>query len=296
MTIFKKLGVTPVNLALSCILLMIPFMVSGCFGTTTPTRPQGTPLPPSPWAGGFVFRYPAKMGDGRQFPVTIAVVNPRYKEEESALRETLYSKVGKGFSASMGADFEKLLVSKGMTATGPFAALDEITYSEKKGAALVFAPRVFATIQVEYEPDWDAVKDGYSRLRNGTLVMVRAEKHFTMTVTGWISFIMQEPLSGEKMWIKKLELDPIIVPGIEAYTTVAETYTSYGLFGGATTHRTGKYLMGKERFYDGKPDALASALAEVYPIVMEKFWRLVDPEEMAMLKEKGEEIRLLKVY
>jgi len=38
-----------------------------------------------------------------------------------------------------------------------------------------------------------------------------------MSVTGWVAFIMQEPLSGEKMWIKKLELDPVQQSGIEAF-------------------------------------------------------------------------------
>jgi len=44
--------------------------------------------------------------------VTIAVVNPAYKEEESALRNTLYSKVGKGFSTSMGTDLDKILIAR----------------------------------------------------------------------------------------------------------------------------------------------------------------------------------------
>jgi hypothetical protein len=258
--------------------------------------PPGTPVPTSPWAEGFAFKYATPPSAGTQFPVTIAVVNPFYKEEESAFLAPLYTKVGKGLSASMGSDFEKLLVAKGMTATGPFPALDEITYSEKKGAALVFAPRVFITTKVEYGQAVSMVRDGQTRLPDGRVLAVRAEKPFAMTVTGWISFIMQEPLSGEKMWIKKLDLDPVVVKGVEAYDTVEETRTDTDFFGGTTTVPTGNYQQGKEVLYDGKPDALASALSQIYPVIMDKFWRLVEPEEMVVLKDKGEEIRKLKVY
>jgi len=38
---------------------------------------------------------------------------------------------------------------------------------------------------------------------------MRIERDFDMSVTGWMAFIMQEPLSGEKMWIKKIDLDPV---------------------------------------------------------------------------------------
>ena len=67
-------------------------------------------------------------------------------------------------------------------------------------------------------------------------------------------------------------------------------------FTGTTTVPTGNYLQGKEMLYDGKLDALASAFSQIYPVIMDKFWRLVDPEELVVPKDKGEEIRKLKVY
>ncbi|MEX0899943.1 MAG: hypothetical protein WD081_04540 [Gammaproteobacteria bacterium] len=264
--------------------------------TTPPPEPRGTPIPQSPWAGGFVFQYQTPRISDTPFPVNIAVVNPNYREEESAFLAPVYARVGRGLSASMGADFEKLLVAKGMTATGPFPALDEITYSEKRGASLVFAPRLFITTKLEYKPNWQPVKDGFSRLPSGVRVDVRGERHFEMTVTGWISFIMQEPLSGEKMWIRRLEIEPIVVRGLDAYVAVPETRTEVGFWGGVTEIPTGSYLITNEMFHDGRADALATALAQVYPVVMERFWRLVEPEEMLVLQRQGEEIRALKVY
>lgn len=243
-----------------------------------------------------MFRYATPQTSVESYPVTIAVVDPYYREEESAFLAPVYARVGRGLSASMGADFEKLLVAKGMTATGPFSAVDEITYAEKRGASLVFAPRVFITTRIEYVPDWRPVKDGHSRLPTGEIVAVRGEKHFKMTVTGWISFVMQEPLSGEKMWIKRLEIDPIEVYGFDAYATYPETRTEVGLFGGVTEIPTGRVVLGSQLFHDGRADALATALATVYPTVMDRFWRLVDPDEMLVLRTQGAEIRALKVY
>ncbi len=253
-------------------------------------------MPQSPWSGGFVFQYRTPQVATQVVPISIAVVNPYYREEESAFLAPIYARVGRGLSASMGADFEKLLIAKGMTATGPFAAVDEITYSEKRGAALVFAPRLFITTKVEYLPNWRPVKDGFSRLPNGSVVDVRGEKHFEMTVTGWISFVMQEPLSGEKMWIKRLEIEPIVVKGFDAYVAYPETRVEIGFWGGTTEIPTGSYLISNEMFHDGRADALATALAQVYPVVMERFWRLVEPEEMLVLQAQGAEIRKLKVY
>ena len=55
----------------------------------------------------------------------------------------------------------------------------------------------------------NATVSGHVQLADGTVAQARSERSFVMVTSGWISFVMQEPLSGEKMWIKKLELDPI---------------------------------------------------------------------------------------
>ena len=80
----------------------------------------------------------------------MAVVNPSYKDDESTLGHPNYLKIWRGFSASMGADLDKVLIAKGLTTTGPFSSLDEITYSQKKDAALTLAPKVFVTAEVQY--------------------------------------------------------------------------------------------------------------------------------------------------
>ncbi len=214
-------------------------------------------------------------------PVSVAVVNPSYRETDSALMSDLYSKVARGFTSSMGTDLDKILIAKGMTTTGPFPSLDEITYSEKKNAELTLAPKVFISTEVKYG-------DLKPTTRREGLTM---ERDFTMNISGWVTFIMQEPLSGEKMWIKKLELDPVQVTGVEIFEGVAR-YRADGCGGQAITgyDATSKHL------YHGQTEAMAGALKKLYPVIMGTFQRYLESEEMVQLKEKGKEIRERKVY
>ena len=269
-------------LQFSALLALVVWLI-GLHGCVTQRIP--TPLPQSPWGEIYAFSYhlppDAVIASPGSVPVTVAVVNPSYKEEESALGTTLFSKVGKGFSTSMGTDLDKILIAKGVTTTGPFPSLSEITYSEKKDAALTLAPKVFVTTEVR--------KLGAPHQVYGAHPP-RSEQDFEMSITGWVAFIMQEPLSGEKMWIKKLELEPVKTLGIVANESIPQ-YSSDGC-GGTMVNG---YTMGNV-VYDGRVDAMASALKEMYPVIMAQFQKYLDTNEMVQLKDKGKEIRALKVY
>ena len=255
----------------------------GSFACNQPAAAPPPPLPQSPWGGRYAYSYDlpgnfAKAAPG-SVPITVAVVNPSYRESDSALASPMYSGVGKGLTVSMGTDLDKILIAKGVTTTGPFASLDEITYSEKKGANLTLAPRVFIAVETKQGP--------FQQIYG----VDRQESHFVLSVTGWVTFIMQEPMTGEKMWIKKLEIEPIQAEGVIAQESVAQ-YSNAGGCGGPqfVGYQAGKLL------YDGKADALANALKDIYPMVMERFYKYLEPEEMVALKVKGEEIRANKVY
>lgn len=257
------------------------FGLPGCVPKYVPP-----PLPHSAWGERYAFSYepqaPAKPA--ASVPVTIAVVNPSYKVEDSILNTELYRKVGKGLSLSMGSDLDKILINKGVTTTGPFPSLDEITYSEKKDAALTLAPQVFITMEIKNVGQPRQIGNPYQGYQ------LRQDQDFVMSISGWISFIMQEPLSGEKMWIKKLEIEPVTMRGVYSTESVPQ-YGDDGCGGQVITgYTTGKML------YDGRPDALANALKEMYPVVLSQFEKYIDTDELVQLKEKGKEIRASKVY
>ena len=246
------------------------------------------PLPSSPWGEKYSYRYepPQKKGVASVL-ATIVVVNPFYKEAESAFAEALYSKVAKGFSASMGVDMDKVVIAKGMTVKGPYATLDEITYSDKKGSDLTLAPKVFITTHTKYIGDLK-----YLTYRNESgQEEVRGTREFEMNIGGWIAFVMQEPLSGEKMWIKKLELEDTVVRGIESYEATPQ-YTTYrtGCLNEIENSYLSGYTLGK-LMYDGKVDAMADMLKKIYPTIMEKCWTYIDADEIISLRENVKEIR-----
>jgi hypothetical protein len=276
--------------------LLVVCVWIGLFQACMPQQEQlAVPLPVSPWGGKYAYQYeiPANMARkaAGTVPVSIAVVNPEYRQKESALDTEVYSKVGKGFAASMGTDLDKILLAKGLTTTGPFPSLDEITYSEKKGAALTLAPQIFLTAEVKYldncaeGPNCAPVND-YGQYRSG--------HNFAMVVSGWMSFVMQEPLSGEKMWIKKIDLEPVEIRGVD----VSENIPTYSRVsdgcGGYNNVVTGYSRGGL--VYDGKADAMAFAIQKMYPVILDKFQKYVDTDELQDLKKKTAEIRAAKVY
>src|ERR1035437_3052225 len=241
------------------------------------------PLPQSSWGDRYAYSYDlprsAVVRPAGSVPLTIAVVNPTYKEAESALGTELFLKVGKGISASMGTDLDKILIAKGLTTTGPFPSLDELTYSEKKDASLTLAPRVFVTAEIKYTTEAHKVE------RVG-----RMERDFVMNVTGWVTFIMQESLSGQKMWIKKLELDSVRKVGVVDWEGLPQYQPDTC---------GGRAIVGYQPVgivHDGRVDALASALQEMSPVVTSQFQKFIGPDAMIQLKEKVIEIRSLKVY
>ena len=102
------------------------------------------------------------------------------------------------------------------------------------------------------------------------------------------------------MWIKKLELEPVEVRGIEISDAVPIYHTVAGkpglLFGTPSYQAFDGYKIEDELLYDGKVDAMADTLKTMYPLILDRFSTFLDSDEMLALKEKGKEIRALKVY
>ena len=290
MNLVCSAGITRISLWITLALWFIA--TPGCMSLDTPYTPPPD-FPASHWGGSYRYSYePAQTFNSGSISALIAVVNPVYKVEESALMQPAYSKVGKGFSASMGVDMDKVLIAKGMTTVGPYATLDEVIYSHKKNAALTLAPNVFITVDVQYQgnPYYYEGRAPSGEIEN------RVTQKFKMAVGGWVSFVMQEPLSGEKMWVKKLELETTEMEGVEQFNAVPQYQNTYGFFGEVNGTFVSGYNCGDKLLYNGKKEVLADALKKMYPLIMEKFWIYMDTEEILKLKETTEEIRKLKRY
>lgn len=276
------------------------FMLACVTPPPAPPPPPPKHLPTSAWGDRYTYRYdPPSKVTAASVPATIIVVNPYYKEADSTLAQRPYSKVAKGFAYSMGVDTDKVLIAKGMTSKGPFASSDEITYSDKKMSHLALVPQVFLNADSRYITKW-LVEGNY--LHDEQIITVMS-REFEMKIGGWVSFVMQEPLSGQKMWIKRLELPETMVKGIEYHKAIPqfETRTQYdpGFLFAPPTRRDYSVLVGHnpgDMIYDGKKEALADAIKQMYPEIMGKLWTYIDTDEIISLKDKVKEIRDLKRF
>jgi len=282
----RGLGIFVAHVGVAAVLIG----VAGCVAAPAP-RPI-TPMPESAWGGRYDFHYEIPAGaTAPAVPVTVAVVTPAFPHDWREEESSYYQAVTKGFHASMGTDLEKILIAKSMTCTGPFPSRNEMTYAQKKGATLTLAPEILLKVVVK---DVNPARPVGQTMAMGEAA--RQDQDFTMSVTGWITFIMEEPLSGEKMWIKKLELGPVDVQGVVVtqMTPVVSTNPGDGLLVGPYSYVSG-YTAGKIMF-DGRPDALADAMKQLYPVIMTQFQKYIDSEELVQLKKQCEEIRTGKRY
>lgn len=237
-----------------------------------PTNKTAT-LPVSPWGDNFLYSYdPPEIKPPASVKTTIAIVSPDYSNKYIPVD---YSKVGKGLARSIAADLDKIIVAKGMTVTGPYDSLDMMAYPDKKNADLSLTPEFFFNTQSRELDDWKH-KDGNMQQTVG------------VRLDGSIILALREPLSSEKIWIKKI---PVAELSEEA-VVIAESKPIY--------RRQGDYLpIGYEAgriLYDGKQDAIANMIKKLYPTIMNTAWKYLDTQEINILKEKAKEIRVKKVY
>lgn len=217
---------------------------------------------------GFAYSVPQRKPPG-SVKLTIAVVNPEYIEKLSPQ----YSTLARSFSNALGASLDEIIVAKGMTAKGPYENLEIISYPDKQATDLTLSPRVSINFMRAKEVSAQNVVYVKSKGQNilGDIVT------YEMDVEGWISLEMREPLSGEKMWIKKLDLGMFKVNYEVAY-------------------RRGDGRRTNQDIFDTREDAVALSLGKMYPKILQTTWDYLNTDEMTVLNKKAEEIRKLKRY
>lgn len=146
-------------------------------------------LPP-PYSPSFAYEPPTgTAGQG----VSIALINPRNTERVVHLiggkpEAPMYTAT----RDAVGRSLLQYLTANGITVSGPYKSVDEMTYPEKKQADLV--------ISVEYDiwPQWQTA---------GINKYGRAIINEPCSMTGGITFVMWEPLSMQRMWSKSAEVN-----------------------------------------------------------------------------------------
>jgi hypothetical protein len=206
------------------------------------------------------------------------------KDERGSLTKDM-TKVLRTFSNSVGEDLQGLMVAKGMTAIGP-TDIDEVTFPQKKASSL--------TVLMEFVFDIQ-----YSRVQQQGNKDYDGNRHAatysgTMTVGLKVYYYLLEPLSEEKMWVKKLDLgsedyDFMVGRSLERYQSGTE-FVSDGCGGGDNQPVYGWRETG-DTLFDSRPKIFSDVLKKAYPQLMQTAAKYFDADEMLSLRAKADEIR-----
>lgn len=252
--------VLPAVVTFAALAVMIVFTVA-----CVETQPLHPVNPATVWHD-YTFSYdPPSTAPPTSVKITLAVVAPNYPDGDQYLSRN-YKKVSQGWAKSFATDLDKIIVAKGMTVTGNFDSLDLMTYPDKKNANLSLTPEFVVTQETH---------KGHPSLKGGKVV-TPVEVH----LNGTVRLIMREPLSSEKIWIKTIPVDNLT----ESSEIVQEAeYTGNGIIPGNI-------------IYNGAEDSVANMIKKLYPSMMDTVWRYLDVQEIAVLKDKANEVRKLKRF
>lgn len=237
------------------LLVSVGVLIQGCASHITQPMPQFNWQP-----------------QGQEAPqkINIALVNPAYKTDSSYLfyKKNKYLKL---FLDSMQTDLQKGLLAKGITVNGSFESFEEMTFPNKKATDLALVPDVTLMLDGKFSEN-----DQHPLGTDGSeSIKIRG----AITVSGFITFTLVEPLSEQKIWIKKVNLadesenvvaDLLIMPNGSLNTVYPNV--------------------------DNRDAALVNALNKIYPKIMQQFWNHLNTEEIKTLKKAAKDARDLKRF
>ena len=251
--------------SLSVLTLALSSILPVACASTAPAAPVYTP--------NFNFGYTAASETTGQ-DVTIAVVQPVDVDAASAQAEknmaasgnrrlAAYQSLDTAFKSAMVAQLQELFNKKGFKQRGPFEDLNSMTFPDKKGSDLTLTPQIGirATVPAAYTHPIDNLKYWFVEQEYETVATGPC------TASGFVSFVMLEPLSGEKIWVKKVDVPPIQVD-----------------------------CSGKSAGDQFLLNGYAYVLEQVYQAVMKKAADYLSAEEIVILKKQSQELRAKKVY
>ena len=239
------------------LLFAFMFLVINC-------APPPSQLPTTP--AQYSFTPPSSSS--KKNNVIIAVVSPTYNAEgiqknTPVITTDNYNMMlgnADALAGSMATDMQAIILARGFNYKGPFRDLDSMTYPDKKNADLILIPSIYINTQ-------------YSTTGKGMPLV--GSPPGKLTINGFVELIILEPLSGQKMWIKKID-----------FTSAPKDYR----FSYYVTDHTRKVME------DTRPEALKSALEDVYPKIMATAWTYLNEQEIIHLNQESKEVRDKKRY
>jgi hypothetical protein len=96
----------------------------------------------------------------------------------------------RAFVTAAKTDLDRIMIAKGMRTMGPFDTFDELTFSQKKQADYALVP------EIELRVAWPLLEP------HGPYFTEKGD----LAVDGEFLLVISEPLSGQKIWSKRLAI------------------------------------------------------------------------------------------
>jgi hypothetical protein len=230
------------------------------------------PLPASapaeaPAVANFVFAVPNSAPPVSP-PMPIAILQPR--TAGSLFFETLRAAPGAVPAASVAqrtrfqvaemlnaskTDLERILIAKGFPSAGTFQTTDDMTFAQKERSSLILSPNMDVNV--------DVVGGGFGQAKMAT-------------VSGTVSLEFIEPMSREKVWVKRVQLPPHTVQ-------IKADAPSFAEILAAGKQAPNPNAIGKV--------AMTQLLNDFYATAMSKIWDQLDPREIQGLKKDADKLK-----
>lgn len=147
-------------------------------------------------------------------------------------------------------DLERLLIAKGLKTSGPFKDHEDMTFSEKKDATFELPPTIKLAIAPGAQPTFDPGETTWTG---------------EVAVSGEFSLILIEPMSGQKIWAKRLPIPKRTAP--------------WKIENSGTTTT------------DDRAEVTANVLSALYKELMDTIGKHTDPDEFAALSTQSAELK-----
>jgi hypothetical protein len=221
------------------------------------------------------FRY-AVADSGRKIDVTLGIIAPQYSGDGIEWwKRNKTDEISAALARSLRTSFTELFTAKGFNATGPFDSVDEMTFPEKKGCDFVLYPDFDVDIAMLTSGGMEAPQPK-KEIKLFSLGSSQPTSSCTakIVMSGTIQLTVKEPLSGEKIWIKKVDISQ---PDRLLEFADTDCIVADGTLRGAR-------------------DAWAKANEDVYQNVMKSLDRYVSAELFKDFQKQSQELRIKKVY
>lgn len=273
-----------------CSNLVIASVAAVCVGGCS-LFPHADAPPPPPAGYEPNYKFPVTP-NGSKLDVTVGVARPQFGEDGKKYF-ALYrgDETVRGMLNAMSASFNEILAAKGFNTKGPFESRELMTYPDKQGSDFLLYPNLDTEISVRFTNVRQAAPPsrGVSGISFGSKKEEKAAPaapdpssavcDAVLTMIGSVSIVVQEPVTGEVMDRKKIDI------GMPKKTIVGQQ----GAMCVQADATTDIWTMDLK-------NAWAHAHEDVFQTSMKAFNDYVNGTEMQSFKRQSVDLRNRKTY